>query len=146
MAKRALEITREEYTRLPPSSKRSLIPVNYKHVVTAFEELYNTKQSHLLKSLRRYEVLVLMAIHLEFLISKAEKVLLDRVQDRCDNMLAQLNWFGSSSTGSVSHSKKQIPSNTFREIVKRLQSFGLLNISVESGKIAENVHVQLFVY
>lgn len=53
----------------------------------AFSELYNTKNSILLKSLRRYEVLVIIAIYLEFLVSKLEKVLLDRVQDRCDNML-----------------------------------------------------------
>ena len=30
--------------------------------------------------------------------------------------------------------------------MKRLQSFGILNVTVESGKIVENVHVQLFVY
>jgi len=56
-----------------------LILVSYKHVVTAFTELYNTKSFLLLKSLRRYEVLVIIAIYIEFLVSKLEKVLLDRV-------------------------------------------------------------------
>jgi len=37
---------------------------------------------------------------------------------------------------------KQIPSGTFREIIKRLQSFGLLSVTVETagGKITDNVY------
>ena len=85
VAKRALEITRDKYFNLP--SQDTLVKVTYMEVMEAFTELYNTKNSILLKSLRRYEVLVIIAIYLEFLVSKLEKVLLDRVQDRCDNML-----------------------------------------------------------
>lgn len=103
-----------------------------------------------------------MGIYLEFLISKSEKVLLDRVQDRCDTMLNQLSFFGQSTAlpptlesyfnaGSV-HQPIQLrrlqylPSNTFREIVKRLQSFGILNVTVDNSRLTENVHCQLFVY
>lgn len=148
VAKRALEITRDEYTtKYGNDYSKKLISVTFMQVVRAFEELYNTKQCILLKSLRRFEILVIMAIYLEFITSKSEKVLLDRVQDRCDNMLSQLNWFTSTSGQVTLASKRAVmPSNTFREIVKRLQSFGILNISVESGKITDNVHAQLFVY
>lgn len=34
----------------------------------------------------------------------------------------------------------------FREIVKRLQSFGLINLIVESNKITENCHLMLCTY
>ena len=95
-----------------------------------------------------------MAIYIESLVTKNEKVNLDKVQDRCDNMLQQLNWFGksaSSNNNQLSLSNKrnqQIPSNTFREIVKRLQSFGILNMSIDTsaGKITENVFCQMILY
>lgn len=116
-------------------------------MISAFNELYNSKQCQLLKSLRRYEVLVVMAIYIEQLVSKSEKIPLDKVQDRCDSMLTQLNWFGQSSTASsqislLNKMNKQIPSGTFREIIKRLQSFGLLSVTVETagGKITDNVY------
>ena len=95
-----------------------------------------------------------MAIYVEQVVTKSEKVLLDKVQDRCDNMLNQLNWFGASTTsnGQISLSNKrnnkQIPQGTFREIVKRLQSFGILTVTVETagGKITDNVFTQLVIY
>lgn len=60
-------------------------------------------------------------------------------------MLNNLNWFGSSAgSTSVSLSRRsQIPANTFREIIKRLQSFGIIAVTVESGKITDNVYGQL---
>lgn len=89
MAKRALEITRDEYVqKYKGDMTKKFISVSYLHVVRAFEELYNTKSYHLLKSLRRYEILVIIAIYIEFLVTKLEKVLLDKVQDRCDSMLS----------------------------------------------------------
>lgn len=78
---------------------------------------------------------------MEQLIEKSEKILLDKVQDRCDVMMGGMNFF--SSTNKVS---QKISSNTFREVVKRLQSFGLLNVIVESAKFTENVFVNLLVF
>ena len=80
-------------------------------------------------------MLVLIAIYLEYLVTKTEKVLIDKVQDRCDIMLQQLDW-----------NVKVLPSNTFREIVKRLQSFGILNLIIENSKVTDNVFLQLFLY
>ncbi len=58
---------------------KPLTQVNYTHVLKAFNELYNSKQVALLKTLRRYEVLVIMAFYLEYLINKNEKMLLDKI-------------------------------------------------------------------
>ncbi len=80
MAKRALEITREEYlSTYGGDFSKPLISVNYQHVLKAFNELYNSKQCLLLKSLRRFEILVVLAFYLEQLTSKTEKNLLDRI-------------------------------------------------------------------
>ena len=34
----------------------------------------------------------------------------------------------------------------FREIIKRLQAFGMINLIVEPSKITDNSYLQLFVY
>ena len=130
VAKRALELTRDEYYKTYKGDmSKKLINVSYKHVISAFEDLYNTKQTQLLKSLRKYEVLVVIGVFLEQIKTKNEKVSLEKLQDRCDAMLMKINWFADKS-GSVT-TRKKIPSNTFREVVKRLQSFGLLNVTVD---------------
>lgn len=121
--------------------------MSYQHVLKAFNELYNSKQCLLLKSLRRFEVLVVLAFYLEQLVTKSEKNLLDRIQDRCDTMLTKLNWFGGTSTGSVSLLQRRggsvLSANAFREIIKRLQSFGVIAVTVESSKLTDNVYGQL---
>jgi hypothetical protein len=40
----------------------------------------------------------------------------------------------------------KIQTNIFREIIKRLQAFGLVNLTIEHCKITENVHLQLMVF
>jgi hypothetical protein len=42
--------------------------------------------------------------------------------------------------------EKEISSNIFRENVKRLHCIGLINMIVESSKLIDNVHLQLFLY
>ena len=42
--------------------------------------------------------------------------------------------------------EKNIPGTVFREGVKRMHCIGLLNMIVESNKLVENVHLQLFLY
>ena len=39
-----------------------------------------------------------------------------------------------------------IKSSIFREIVKRLQAFGLVNLQIENSKITDNVFLQLHVF
>ena len=112
-----MEIAREEFIdKYGEDFTKKLTQVSYQHVLKAFNELYNSKQCQLLKSLRLYEILVVMAIYIEQVVSKSEKVLLDKVQDRCDSMLTQLNWFGASTTSNTQQlslsnkrNNKQIP-------------------------------------
>lgn len=60
---------------------------------------------------------------------------MDSVQDRCNAILRDiLGWQSKLQTG------------TYREIVKRLQAFGLINMTIESHKITDNVHLQLCIY
>lgn len=137
VAKRALEITRDQYEeKYRGDYTKPLIPVTYDQVSKAFADLYNTKTCHLLKSLRKFEVLVVLAIYLEQLTKKSEKIPLNAVQDRCDTMLKNLNYPGITN----------ISSNMFKEIVKRLQSFGILNVIIENSKITDNIFLQLFLY
>ena len=42
--------------------------------------------------------------------------------------------------------KAYLTTQMFREIVKRLQSFGLINLIVEASKITDNSHVQMLIY
>jgi hypothetical protein len=45
----------------------------------AYEEMSNSNTVHVLKNLRKYEVLVILALFLELKSSKLEKVLMDKV-------------------------------------------------------------------
>jgi Gpi18-like mannosyltransferase len=87
---------------------------------------------------------------------------MDRVQDRCETVLSKL-------MDSSLHQRKELESadgeklqcktfyydtnwnhcifstTIFREIVKRLQAFGLINLIVDNN-ISDNTHLTLFVY
>ena len=65
---------------------------------------------------------------------KAEKVLLDHVQDRCNYFLRSVLRYPG------------LKSSIFREIVKRLQAFGLVNLQIEHSKITDNVFLQLHIF
>ncbi len=80
VTKRAVEICRDLYNKkFNGDYSKALINVTYNHVNEAFNELYNSKTCQVLRSLRKYEVLVIFAIYLELITSKAEKVLMDKV-------------------------------------------------------------------
>jgi len=98
-----------------------MFKVTVSHVLSAFEELYSSKTAVILRSLRKYEVLTVLALYMELYICKGDRVLLDKVQDRCDNMLVILEW-----------DYKIMPSNIFREIVKRLNAIGIITMVIES--------------
>lgn len=132
IARRAVELTRDAYFKNKEAGKKSneLQKVTYSDILKAFDELYNSKTVMVLKTLRKFEILIIIAIYLELNAQKVEKVLFDKVQDRCDNMLKVLDW-----------KEKNIPSAVYRESVKRLHCFGLINMIVESNKLVENVHL-----
>lgn len=159
ITKRAVEICRDEYQK---GSKSVIKKVAVDHVIRAYDEMSNSKTVQVLKGLRKLEVLVIISLFLELKSSKQSKVLMDRVQDRCETLLAKL-------TDSALHVRKVLENaegekleqktfyyetnwhhcifstSIFREIVKRLQAFGLINLIVEN-KITDNSHLTLFVY
>lgn len=72
---------------------------------------------------------------MELKVNKSEKVLFEKVQDRCDSMMVMMNY-----------KQKSMPSAIFREIIKRLHAIGILHLQVDNQKITENIHLQLFVF
>eukprot|EP00347_Sterkiella_histriomuscorum_P006386 403352961 len=141
VTKRAVELCKLQYLKICQDNLKAkikhteLMKVTYHHVQSAFMDLYNSKTCQVLRALRNYEVLVILAIYSELIVHKKEKVLLNDVQVRCDNMLKTVNW-----------KHKFMTTNVFREIVKRLHSFGLVAMHIESHKITDNVWLQLYVY
>ena len=77
-------------------------------------------------------MMVILALNLELKSQGAERVLMDRVQRKVNYLFNSEHLTGLST-------------NTFREIVKRMQAFGLLNLQLES-KIIDNCFLQLNVF
>ena len=80
---------------------------------------------------------MLLALFLEMNCNNVEKVLMDTVQDRANVIRYQADRIG-----------KQIPikSSLFREIVKRMQAFGLVNMEIMPQRITDNVFLQTTIY
>ena len=113
ITKRAVELCRETHIKKKSSD---LTKVTYHHVLEAFNEMFESKTVQVLKTLKKNEVIVVLALYNEIKCQRAEKVLLDDVQDRCSTILKRLMWGSRMQTG------------VFREIVKRLQAFGLIQM------------------
>ena len=125
IAKRAAELARDEYEEeLKKNPHAEYNRVVFRHTLAAFTDLYNSKTVQVLKSLMPYEIIVVLALHLELKTQGAERSLLDKVQRKANYLFHSQQMTGLSSS-------------TFREIVKRLQAFGLLNLQIEN-KIADN--------
>ena len=60
-------------------------------------------------------------------------MLLDKVMRRANYLFGQQQMTG-------------LPSSIFREIVKRLQAFGLIGLHIETNKIVDNVFLSLQVF
>jgi len=137
------------------------------HVLKAYEEMQNSKTVKVLKGLRKFEIIVILALWLELKANKSEKVLMEKVQDRCEAILLHMqqdfrnnrklppNPTQDGPTDMIKESEVKTYENwntsiltttMFREIVKRLQAFGLINLIVESNKITENCHLQIYAY
>lgn len=131
IAKRAVELCRDRhYSSYPDSASAPLTKVVIQDVIGAFDELFNSKTVKVLSSLQRNEVVAILALHHELQVSRSERVNLDNVHDRVNAILRQvLGWSSKMQT------------NVLKEIIKRLQAFGLMNLTIEHGKITENVHL-----
>lgn len=135
ITKRAVEICRDKYLKDNPVKGTKITKVVYQDVICAFDELFNSKTVQVLQGLQKNEVVTILALYNELTSSKCEKVLMDDVQDRCNVILKQvLGW------------QAKVQTHIFREIVKRLQAFGIVNMQIEHQKITDNVHLQLGVY
>jgi len=125
ITKRAVELCREQYeSNLAKDKNSKLVPVTFKHALEAFNDLFNSKTVSVLKTLMDNEMVVILALHLELKSQGSERVLMERVQRKANYL------FGSQQMTGLT-------SSIFREIVKRLQAFGLVNLQIEN-KITDN--------
>jgi ribosomal protein S25 len=88
-----------------------------------------------LRNLQKTEVIAVLSLAVILDAKKLEKVNIDDVQDHCSFLLKSvLKW------------QANIQTHIFREIIKRLQAFGLITMTIEHSKITENVFLQLSLY
>ena len=73
---RGIELCREEHLKSYDTLEGELTKVTARHFLAAFEELYQSKTVQVLKSLRKMEVLILIALFLEKKATKMERILL----------------------------------------------------------------------
>jgi hypothetical protein len=78
---------------------------------------------------------MLFALYLTLKSKNAEKVLLEDVQDRINTLRKQIDqWV------------QPIHTSLFRQIVKRLQAFGLVSMEIMPNRIIDNVFLQTSLY
>ena len=133
ITKRSVEVCRDRHLAKKLPKGAPITRVIFSDVIEAFSELFNSKTVHVLQNLQRNESLVTLALLSELISQKKEKILLDDVLDRFNSMQAIL-------------SGARVQGHMFREMVKRLQAFGIVLMQIEHSKICENVHLQLNVY
>lgn len=61
--------------------------VNIDHVIRAFDELKQSKIVHALLGLRKFEIIVLLALYQIKLEKKVDKVLIDALQEKSETIL-----------------------------------------------------------
>jgi Cdc6-like AAA superfamily ATPase len=134
IAKRAVEICRENHEKkqLPKGAPET--KVTYNDVIAAFDELFNSKTVQVLQSLQQVERIAILSLFDQLKRRKSDKVLIEDLQQGTYQLLQQVRWGARFQT------------HTFREIVKRLQAFGLLQMHIEHHKITENVALSLAIY
>lgn len=57
------------------------------HIIDAYDEMANSKTVKVLLGLRKFEIMIIIALFLELKTQKTDKVLMDSVQDRCEIIL-----------------------------------------------------------
>ena len=153
ITKRAVEICRNQHFRNQDKKMgrktsrkevaKSLLKVSIDHVVCAYDEMSKSNIVNVMKGLRRFEVLTLIALYLEN--HRVEKVSLDILQDRCHTILKAMqdqeinmqkgNLFVVEQIEEYDRygnwDRSFMTTQMFREIVKRLQSYGLISLLIE---------------
>ena len=104
------------------------IKVSNSHVIAAFAELYESKHAKLLRDLRKYERVVIIAVMIE---SSKDKAKLKDIAIRVEGITQNLGY-------------DEININEIKEILLRVQSFGLVNIF--NDKKLDHMHVQPVLY
>ena len=61
--------------------------VDLKHIASAYDEMSNSNTVKVLRGLRKFEIMVMIALFLEQTTQKTDKVLIDSIQDRCEIIL-----------------------------------------------------------
>jgi Cdc6-like AAA superfamily ATPase len=79
ITKRAVEICRDQHQAKPASQQHIQTLVNYEHVLAAFDELFNSKSVKVLSSLKKAEVIIVLALYNELDNRKVERVNIDHV-------------------------------------------------------------------
>lgn len=93
ITKRAVEICADRHFQINTKKDTPLTKVVYQDVISAFDELFNSKTVKVLASLQKNEVIAILALHHELQVSKCERVNLDNVHDRCNTILRNvLGW------------------------------------------------------
>jgi len=77
---------RESYLETGSKSSK-LLMVDLKHIASAYDEMSNSNTVKVLRGLRKFEIMVMIALFLEQTTQKTDKVLIDSIQDRCEIIL-----------------------------------------------------------
>jgi origin recognition complex subunit 1 len=134
VCRRATELAKSSWikTRRVKGDNAEITRVDINKVQTAFIELYQSKNTLLLKALRKYEKLVIMAVMTECKAKYQEKVKLSDIVTRVTGM-----------SGGLSYDR--LTQGEIMEILLRMKSFGIVSITNEKPKL-DNIHIQPFVY
>ena len=107
------------------SGHAELTAVQIQHINKAYNELHDGKNVQVMRTLRKYEIMVLVALTLE--ARGIEKVLVEQVNERADALCVSLNW-------------EELREHEFHDILMRMKSFGLVNVLYEN-KLVNNIFV-----
>ena len=102
--------------------------ISNRHVIAAFSELYESKHVILLQHLRKYERVVIIAVMIQ---SSNDKANLIDIAIRAAGITQNLGY-------------DELNINEIKEILLRVQSFGLVNIF--NDKKLDYIHVQPVLY
>lgn len=129
------ELKLKDFNKNSKNEKNEVVNIGMSHIQKAFLELYNSKTTLLLKALRKYEKLIIIAIGIESSKSTLDKVKLSDVTNRINGMSSKLN-YDSLKQGEI------------MEILLKLKSFGIITITNEKPNQIklDNMHIQTFVY
>jgi Cdc6-like AAA superfamily ATPase len=128
VCRRATEMAKAEWDKQRKENKGDkIIDVSVSHVQKACIELYNSKNTLLLKALRKYEKIVIISIMIETLMDHQDKVKLPNITTRI---------YGISEAFSYD----KLTQGEIMEILLRLKAFGMIGITNEKPLLFKTSH------